>query len=204
MNPFLPAELQRDLVLASASPRRGDLLRGLGLEFETVVSDYVEDDDGALAPPELATAHALGKASAVALARPGALVIGADTVVCVDGHRLGKPADAAAARGMLERLSGRDHEVITGLALAQHRPRCAELRTLAAHSRTGVRFRPLSAAEIDAYLDSGEPFDKAGAYGIQGLAAQFVTGIRGCYFNVMGLPLERLTRLLREWDEAAP
>lgn len=201
MNPFVPASLQQDLILASASPRRRALLEGLGFAFAVEPSDYPEDD-GDLSPADAARAHAAGKAEAVALRRPGALVIGADTVVALDGASLGKPADAAAARAMLERLSGREHAVITGLALVRHEPGCQLLRRRVADSRTQVRFRPLAPAEIDAYVASGDCFDKAGAYGIQGLAAQFVTGIKGCYFNVMGLPLELLTRMLQDWTES--
>jgi septum formation protein len=199
VNPFVPARVQADLVLASASPRRRELLAGLGFAFRVRPSDYREDD-GALAPAAAARAHARGKAEAVALAEPGALVIGADTLVVVDGFALGKPRDAADAAAMLRRLSGRAHTVITGLALARYEPGCQRLTSRVEASESEVRFRALSEAEIAAYVTAGEPFDKAGAYGIQGLAAQFVTGITGCYFNVMGLPLELLTRMLNTWD----
>jgi len=203
MNPFLPATLQAQLVLASASPRRRELLEGLGFDFEVFPSDYLEDD-GALAPADAARAHAAGKAAAVASRRPGALVIGADTVVALGGEALGKPADRDAARRMMERLSGRQHAVITGLALARQSLDTGMQRSQVEASVTAVRFRSLDDAEIDAYLDAGEGFDKAGGYGIQGLAAQFVTDIAGCYFNVMGLPLELLTRMLRAWPADAP
>ncbi len=199
MNPFLSPALQRDLVLASASPRRRELLAGLGFEFECLPSDYAEEDGAGADAADLARANAGGKAREVALRRPGALVIGADTVVVAGEKLLGKPGDAAAAAEMLRLLSGREHRVITGLALARHEPACAKLDFRDGHGDTIVRFRELDDAEIAAYIESGEPFDKAGAYGIQGLAAQFVDGIEGCYFNVMGLPLERLTRMLREW-----
>ena len=105
---------------------------------------------------------------------------------------------------MLRRLSGRAHTVVTGLALARYEPSCQRLTSRVEASLSEVRFRALGEAEIAAYVASGEPFDKAGAYGIQGLAAQFVTGITGCYFNVMGLPLELLTRMLCAWDAEAP
>jgi septum formation protein len=203
VNPFVPARVQSDLVLASVSPRRRELLAGLGFTFAIVASDYREDD-GALAPAEAARAHARGKAEAVALARPGALVIGADTLVVIDGLALGKPADAEAACAMLRRLAGRAHTVITGLALARHDPVCQRLRSRVEASFSEVRLRALGEAEIAAYVAAGEPFDKAGAYGIQGLAAQFITGITGCYFNVMGLPLELLTRMLCAWDAEGP
>ncbi|MBM4117746.1 septum formation protein Maf [bacterium] len=203
MNPFVPARLQADLVLASASPRRRELLAGLGFAFRVLPSDYHEDDAGR-APAEAARAHALGKAEAVALAAPGALVIGADTLVIVDGLALGKPRDGAEAAAMLRRLSGREHAVITGLALARYEPACQRLISRVEASETAVRLRALSGAEIAAYVASGEPPDKAGAYGIQGLAAQFVTGITGCYFNVMGLPLALLTDMLRAWAAEGP
>jgi septum formation protein len=203
VNPFLPSALQSDLVLASASPRRRDLLTGLGFEFECLPSGYAEESGPGADAAVLARANALGKASDVAMSRPGALVIGADTVVVSGGELLGKPADAEAAAAMLRRLSGREHKVITGLALARHAPACARLDSRAECGETVVRFRELSEQEIAAYVDSGEPFDKAGAYGIQGLASQFVSGIEGCYFNVMGLPLELLTRMLRRWEASS-
>lgn len=202
MNPFLSAALQSDLVLASASPRRRELLAGLGFEFECLPSDYIEEDGAGANAAVLAQANAGGKAKEVALRRPGALVIGADTVVVTGDELLGKPRDAEQALDMLRRLSGGEHRVITGIALARHRPSCAEMSFLGAQAETVVRFRDLNESEMAAYVASGEPFDKAGAYGIQGLAGQFVSGIEGCYFNVMGLPLERLTRLLREWEAA--
>ena len=191
MNPLLPPAAQRRIVLASASPRRRELLSGLGVPFEVDVSEFVETATGAA--ESIALANALGKARDVAARRPGDLVIGADTVVVLDDELLGKPADDADGAAMLAKLSGREHAVITGVALVR------DAREASAASRTAVRFRDLKPAEIVAYLASGEPSDKAGAYGIQGLASQFVTGITGCYFNVMGLPLELLTRMLREW-----
>ena len=200
MNPFVPARVQANLVLASASPRRRELLAGLGFAFRVLPSDYREAN-GRLAPEAAACAHARGKAEAVALAQPGPLVIGADTLVVVDGQALGKPRDAEDAAAMLRRLSGRAHLVITGLALARYEPNCQRLTSRVEASLSEVHFRPLAEAEIAAYVAAGEPFDKAGAYGIQGLAAQFITGITGCYFNVMGLPLELLTRMLNAWDE---
>ncbi len=203
MNPFLPASLQSNLVLASASPRRRDLLTGLGFEFECLASDFEEADGAGADAAVLARANALGKASEVALRRPGAVVIGADTVVVAGDDLLGKPGAPEEAAEMLHRLSGCSHRVITGLALACHQPACARLDTREEHGETVVHFRELGDEEIAAYIDSGEPFDKAGAYGIQGLASQFVGGIDGCYFNVMGLPVELLTRMLRRWEASS-
>jgi len=199
VNPFLSERAQAGLVLASASPRRRALLTGLGFEFEVLPSAYHEADGGG-EPDAAARRHALGKAHDVARRRPGALVIGADTLVVAGGRSLGKPADAGEARAMLRALAGRDHAVLTAVALAALDPAAKRLRDAVDLSRTRVVFRDLADAEIEAYLDTGEPFDKAGAYGIQGHAAQFVTGIEGCYFNVMGLPLELLTRMLRDWE----
>jgi septum formation protein len=184
----------RPVVLASASPRRVALLRQVGLEFTVADPGPDRDWPGAAEPRHGVRALALEKARRVAAGRPEALVIGADTVVVARGLRLGKPADAAAAVEMLRRLQGRTHEVWTGLAVV----RGDEQRTAAEVTR--VRFVRLSEAEIAAYVATGEPLDKAGAYGIQGMAAQLVRGIDGDYANVVGLPLARLRRLLREFD----
>jgi septum formation protein len=186
------------LILGSASPRRVALLRQLGLAFEQMVSPQEEKTPGAEEPSAFALASACAKAGAVlGLLRQrgqdeGALVIGADTIVCIDGEILGKPADAAQARAMLRRLSGRQHQVHTGLALATGK------RLLQDRVTTRVQMRPLSEAQIAWYVDSGEPLDKAGAYGIQGLGARFIESIEGCYYNVVGLPLARLCALLEE------
>lgn len=189
MNPFISEELQARLVLASASPRRRELLSRLRFKIPFDASDFVENnvaDD----PIQAACANALGKARDVALRHPGKIVLGADTVVILDGRILGKPRDEADAARMLTELSGREHEVVTALALVGEGEDVE-------HGCTRVQFRELSTAEIEAYVASGEPMDKAGAYGIQGLAGQFVTRIDGCYFNVMGLPVELLTRMLK-------
>jgi len=146
----------------------------------------------------LRLAKAKARAAAVQTSGP-ALVLGADTEVVVDGEVLGKPASADDARAMLQRLSGRVHDVITGLALIQMPGDvlCAE------HETTRVTFAPMADEEITSYVATGEPFDKTGAYAIQGVAGRYVTRIEGCYFNVMGLPLARLYRMLRElgWRE---
>ncbi len=184
---------RRPVVLASASPRRVALLRQVGLEFTIADPGPDRDWPGAAEPRHGVRALALEKARRVAAGRPEALVIGADTVVVARGARLGKPADAAAAVEMLRRLHGRTHEVWTGLAVV----RGDEQRTAAEVTR--VQFVRLSEAEIAEYVATGEPLDKAGAYGIQGMAAQLVRGIEGDYANVVGLPLARLRRLLREF-----
>jgi nucleoside triphosphate pyrophosphatase len=181
------------LVLASASPRRVTLLRQAGAEF--TVADPGPDRawPGAAEPRHGVRALALDKARRVASKRPRAVVIGADTAVVVRGLRLGKPRDADEAREMLGRLQGRTHEVWTGLAVVRGR----EARTAA--ECTKVSFARLSDSDIQAYARSGEPLDKAGGYGIQGLAGQFVRRIDGDYTNVVGLPLARLRALLAEF-----
>ena len=210
------------LVLGSGSPRRAQLLRQLGLEFDQVASDEAEPEPAQGDPAEQAIRCAQAKARAVrelllADARhpsrkPGrtsaigrtivigqrtivigqrTIVIGADTMVIVDGAILGKPADAEEAVAMLRRLAGRRHRVCTGVCLlgpgGREQSDCVS---------TEVWMRPVTAAAIDAYVASGEPMDKAGAYAIQGLGARFVERINGCYYNVVGLPLARLTAML--------
>jgi septum formation protein len=181
------------LVLASASPRRVALLRQVGAEF--AVSDPGPDRawPGAAEPRHGVRALALDKARRVAAQRPDAVVIGADTVVLSRGVRLGKPANTDEARAMLRRLHGRKHEVWTGIAVV-HR---GEQRSAA--ECTVVRMARFGERDLEDYLASGESLDKAGAYGIQGLAGQFIRGIEGDYTNVVGLPLARLRALLEEF-----
>lgn len=185
------------LILASASPRRRELLRMLGLDFEILVSN-AEESKGELpdSPGEQVIELAARKAGEIAGLHPDALVIAADTIVVAEKQILGKPGDEEDARRMLSFLSGRWHEVYTGVALVK----AAEKKRLVDYERTRVKFRPLSREEIDRYIRSGEPMDKAGAYGIQGLGAVLVERIEGCYFNVVGLPLTKLTLMLKEFD----
>jgi septum formation protein len=181
------------LVLASASPRRVTLLRQAGAAFTVVDPGPDRAWPGAAEPRHGVRALALDKARRVAAQRPGAVVIGADTVVVVRGERLGKPRDAAEALKMLQRLQGRRHEVWTGLAVV----RDGEQRTGA--EVTTVHFARLADSDLRAYVASGEPLDKAGAYGIQGLAGQFVRRIEGDFTTVVGLPLGRLRAMLAEF-----
>ncbi|MEA2063601.1 MAG: Maf family protein [Gemmatimonadota bacterium] len=180
-------------ILASASPRRAELLRLVGIEHE-VVPSAVDEKTGV--PPEPGphvTTLAQRKALAVYCQYPDAVVLGADTIVYHDGEILGKPAGFEDACRMVGRLAGSEHEVYTGIALAggpDDRP------VESAFEVTRVRFRPLDTGHIEAYVRTGEPMDKAGAYGIQGYGATLVESVAGCYFNVMGLPLNRLIRLL--------
>jgi|SRR6516165_5295787 septum formation protein len=178
------------LILASASPRRAELLRNAGIAF-TVVPAHVPEQPGAGEPP-LAYAQRLArdKARAVFARNPDNVVLGADTVVVVDEHLLEKPCDEADAARMLRLLSGRTHQVITGVCVLApgHEQTEAEV--------TEVRFSDLSNEEIDAYIATHEPMDKAGAYAIQGIASRWVERIDGCYFNVVGLPVPRVYRML--------
>lgn len=186
------------VVLASASPRRAALLSQIGLTFEVCPSDVEEPLLGDAAA-EVTQELALLKARTVARRYADGIIIGADTLVSLDGELLGKPTDDAHASAMLSRLSGTRHEVVTGVALIVIDSSCR--RGLQPHTAayeiawtetTNVYFRELRSAEIAAYVASGEASDKAGAYGIQGRGAAFVKRIEGCYFNVVGLPLASL------------
>ena len=181
-----------DIILASQSPRRRELLERMGLPFRIITPDIDEHMERELPPGELVAAISAEKAGAVAAqAGPDAVVIAADTVVALDGAVLGKPADELDAFKMLSTLSGCRHQVYTGLTVL----RGEEQYTVS--EETTVTFRELSAEEIDRYVATGEPMDKAGAYGIQGYGALLVEGIQGDYYNVMGLPVCRLGLLLR-------
>ena len=180
------------LILASQSPRRRELLGQMGLtDFIIRPALGEERADPGLSPDRLVEALSAHKGLEVAArSDPGDLVIAADTVVAVDGQVLGKPRDRADALRMLAALSGRAHTVYTGVTL------CRDGEVLTQHEATQVRFRTLTPAEMEAYVDTGEPMDKAGAYGIQGYGALLVEGIEGDYSNVVGLPVCRLGRML--------
>lgn len=184
-----------DIILASGSPRRRELLEQIGVKNYRIVSPDVDEHvEGHPAPEELVELLSRRKAEAVgAKAGADALVIAADTVVALDGAILGKPHSREAAAAMLTALSGREHAVYTGLTVLRGG------RAVTEHERTAVTFRALTGAEIDRYVATGEPMDKAGAYGIQGVGALLITGIEGDYFNVMGLPVCRLGRVLADF-----
>jgi len=184
-------------ILASQSPRRHDLLSAAGFEFETCPSRAQEGEaTPGEAPAEFARRAARLKAMDVASSsEPGSLVLGADTVVAVNGQVLGKPGGLDDAARMLRLLSGRTHQVITGVCLVRA-PDQVEVLT---HETTLVTFRELDENEIRSYTQSGEPFDKAGGYAIQGLASRFVTRISGCYFNVVGLPIPLIYDALKRF-----
>ncbi len=180
------------LVLASASPRRQKLLRSAGITFEVQPADIPEDPLPGEAAKECAERLAREKALAVARQRPQDCVLGADTVVVVNGEILGKPCDAADAARMLRRLSRREHQVITGVCLAVS-GQCA-----VASETTSVTMSEISEKEISDYIASGEPMDKAGAYAIQGIASRWIPRIEGDYSNVVGLPVALVWRMLRQ------
>jgi septum formation protein len=188
-----------EIILASASPRRREILSMLRVPFTVVVANANEDSetrDPALLVQELA----LRKGDAVRARQretgqmhENTLIIASDTVVAIDGEILGKPRDEEDARAMLRRLSGKAHKVTSGIALL------TDTRAVTAYEETEVRFSVLTEAEIDRYVKSGEPMDKAGAYAVQGLASVWIEGLTGDYFNVVGLPVHRLDLLLREF-----
>ena len=197
------------LVLASASPRRQELLREAGIEFEVHPANVVEEVLAGESPKECAERLAKDKALAVANVRRADWVLGADTVVAVEGEILGKPMDAADAARMLRLLSGREHVVITGVCLASAEEgrtsrrdevesgigeRLVDVRS----ESTLVMFSQMSEQDITEYVASGEPMDKAGGYGIQGLASKWIPRIEGDYSNVVGLPLKLVQQMMRE------
>ncbi len=185
----------KKIILASASPRRKELLERIGLKFEVEPSNCEEDIHSESEPYELARIMSLKKAEAVASKHSNVIVIAADTFIVVGDQLLGKPHTDNEARRMLETISGRSHFVITGFCIIDS----ATNKTLSESVETKVYIRQLTPAEIDAYVKSKEPLDKAGAYAIQGLGAVIVERIEGDYFNVMGLPLSALTEALKEF-----
>ena len=178
------------VILASQSPRRRDLLNLVGISHEVQPADIDETYLPGERPREHAERLARGKTAVIVERTPNAIVIGSDTIVVVDGDVLGKPADDSDAARMLARLAGRSHTVITAVAVAWRG------ETRSAVEEVGVTFHPLTREEIDAYIATREPMDKAGAYGIQGYGATIVSRVDGDYFAVMGLPLQCLTRVL--------
>ncbi len=184
------------IVLASQSPRRKEILEELGISFCVVPSGYEEHNDREAAPKELVRLQAEGKARDVyERIGGGASVLGADTLVVLDGKVLGKPADEADAAKMLGALSGRTHEVMTGVAVVSH----GQVRSGVAVSK--VTFRTIAPEEILEYIRTGEPMDKAGAYAVQGIGRKFVTSLKGSLSNVIGLPKKLTMELLREAQE---
>jgi septum formation protein len=182
----------QDLILASSSPRRKELLENLQLTFNTVSSDVDENYDPNWEPNEIVMELAFRKAKAVAEQYPSSFVIGSDTIVVNEGNILGKPENREEAFSMLQSLSGKTHSVFTGVAIIT--PNANQKF----YEKTDVEFWELSQEEIHQYLDTGEPFDKAGAYGIQGFGSVLVKKITGDYFAVVGLPVARTIRELKK------
>jgi len=194
------------LILASASPRRAEILRNAGFEFEVrpahVDETILPNEQAQDYVKRLAETKAKAIAELASQQEGGGYVVGADTVVVIETQIFGKPADADDARRMLRHLSGKSHEVLTGMALL----RAADRQVNTNVERTRVEFLPLSEKDIEDYIATAEPFDKAGAYGIQGVGSRFISRIEGCYFNVMGLPVSRLWQILRPlgWRDDEP
>jgi septum formation protein len=186
---------KKPIILASASPRRKALMDLIGLEFTVDTGSYEETMDIDLPPSKLAKFLSLKKAEAVMSRHKNAVIVAADTFIVFHGELMGKPRDAEEARKMLRKLSGKTHSVITGYTIidTEHR------KELSRAVETKVTFRRITGKEIDAYVRSKEPLDKAGAYAIQGLGAVFVRRIEGDYFNVIGLPLNSLVESLKEF-----
>lgn len=194
MNPFLSSEVQRDMVLASRSPRRIKLMSDIGLEFRVVPADISLGEARPDCPPQqIPLFLARKKAEKVSLSNPASLVIGADTMVFIDAHILEKPKDDDQAKEFLARLSGREHIVTTGLAIVRRK----DGLLVEGSESTRVLFRDLSEREIETYVSTREGKDKAGSYAIQGLGSCLVRAIHGCFYNVVGLPIALLIDLLR-------
>ena len=183
------------LILASGSPRRRELLSLYTRDFEVCASDFDEGSVQAAGPAALAGALARGKCLAVSALRPGRLVVGSDTVVELEGEVFGKPKDASDARRMLRALSGRTHQVHTGVCITDG------ARTESFVDTCRVTFFPIPEEELEQCIASGEPFDKAGAYAIQGQAALWLDRLEGDYYTIMGLPVSRTVRLLKSFRE---
>lgn len=183
--------MNKKIILASASPRRRELLTQIGLDFDIVVSE-TEEKITSTEPAKVVEELSTQKAEAVweKLAQNHNIVIGADTVVACDGKILGKPADTETAAAMLTMLQGRGHEVYTGVTILYEQN--GERKTLTFHEKTIVHFYPMTDAQIREYVATGDPMDKAGAYGIQGFCARYIRGIEGDYNNVVGLPVGRV------------
>jgi septum formation protein len=179
------------IILASNSPRRKDILTEMGLTFTIIPSAYVEDNTRKLTPAALTEMQARGKAEDVARrVSENDIVIGADTVVVLDGEIIGKPKDEADAAEMLRKLSGRTHSVVTGVAVV------SKGKTKSGTEETKVTFRTLTEAEIVSYIKTGEPMDKAGAYALQGIGGKFIADVLGSRSNVIGLPKDLTAKLL--------
>jgi len=187
--------MKKRIILASTSPRRHELAKAMGLEFEIVPSNYEEDMGMKLAPSKLVMTLAYGKAVDVAKNYKKGIVIGVDTVVVYKDKLLGKPKTKEKSRAMLKMLSDKSHEVYSGIAIID----CKSKKTVKSFEVTKVYFNKLTDKEINSYIRTGQSLDKAGAYGIQDLSSIFVKRIDGCYFNIMGFPIYKLYQLLQKF-----
>lgn len=185
----------RKIILASGSPSRKEILKRAGVEFEVETSDYEEDLEQELAPHELVKKLSQGKARAVAEEHDDAIIIGADSVVVIDGEVIGKPTDETDARAMLHSMSGRDHIFLTGYTIID----TENGKEITKTAETKARFKKLSEEEISAYAASGEPMGKAGAYALQGRGVLLVEKIEGEHSTIMGLPVSALAETLKEF-----
>lgn len=195
----------KEIILASTSPRRSGLLRQIGMPFEVTPPDvdesrYSFEADPAGTAERLALAKARSAADRPDVRGRNCVVLGADTVVLFEGQILGKPEDAEDAYAMLRKLTGRSHRVLTGFALLD----AGTNRSVTGHEWTTVCMRDCTDEEIRAYVDTGEPLDKAGSYGAHALGAGLITRVEGCFYNVIGLPLARLLVTLKDFDGSAP
>jgi septum formation protein len=189
-------DMSDPIILASSSPRRIDLFRQLGIEFQAVPCGVEEMWDSDISIGELVEGNALLKARDVAARRRTGLIVGADTVVACEGEIFGKPSDMEDARRILRRLAGKTHQVYSGIAVV----RADDDLSKTAHAVTDVTFRTLSESQLTRYLEMIDPLDKAGAYAIQGAGGIIIEKISGCYYNVVGLPLALLDELLAHFD----
>ncbi len=194
MNPFIPEEIQSDIVLASRSPRRIELLKSIDVPFRIEPAHVdIENRELQCKPEDIPVELARLKAQDISRKFPESIIIGADTVVMIGDKIFAKPAGPEQAGEFMRQLSGRVHKVVTGVAIC----RSARVLEIIDKAATKVKFRDITRGEIDAYVSSREGTDKAGGYAIQGLAACFVESIEGCYFNVVGLPVSLLCSLLK-------
>ncbi|MFA5987819.1 MAG: Maf family protein [Candidatus Paceibacterota bacterium] len=186
--------MKKKIILASTSPRRHSLAQQMGLEFEVVPSDYEEDMSMDLTPDKLAMALAYGKAKNVADRLTDGVVLGIDTFVLFEGKKLGKPKSEEDAFQMLKSFSGKFQEVYSGVALID----CTTGKEIADYEVTKIKFREMDDSEIKKYIKTGEPMDKAGAYGIQGLSSVFIEKVDGCYSNIVGFPIYNIYKNLKK------
>jgi len=185
----------KKIILASKSPRRADLLNQIGLNFEIIPSKINEKQYISQDPEESVKKIALMKANEVAKKIKNGIVIGADTIVILDGEVIGKPKDERDAFKILKKISNKEHVVITGLAVVD----ASTKKTFVETVKTLVKFKKITDEEIKDFIDTGEPFDKAGGYGIMNFASIFVEKVNGCFYNVVGLPLSKLTEMLKHF-----